>query len=398
MRGGNLLKMSEAYSRWSSACWDDVVTWTICTETWEQRDGEGEAHVHLLTCSICLFFLPEWVSGASSATVPHSNKQRQSSSSRSILWRAAHYERENGTATSAAGRRTDHPCQREFSSIPMARTWGELEVCVLKNSWPHVVGFLRAGRAAAERQAFLVALHLRSHLCTISWHPPCFNSKPPQPPLIQTPQLHTRNSEPVFAHTDVTEARRKMGGLHDNNLQRFRKTRFWTCVYVCVLACEVPWASYGSCKITKWRDQRDRFEAEGSSESVCTHPASFAKCTQLYMYHDADVITHTHSDPLGSTHENSHHPLVPRGETWRGSGLCFLWIPEEKPLIPGQDWANISSRHAPHTASIKTAEGVTESHFQFQVSFIYHGLYLKERSSNFKAEFRVLSAALYSQM
>lgn len=40
----------------------------------------------------------------------------------------------NGTATSAAGRRTDHPCQRAFSSISMARTCRGLEVCLLKNS------------------------------------------------------------------------------------------------------------------------------------------------------------------------------------------------------------------------------------------------------------------------
>lgn len=26
-------------------------------------EGKGEARVHLLTCSICLLFLPEWVSG-----------------------------------------------------------------------------------------------------------------------------------------------------------------------------------------------------------------------------------------------------------------------------------------------------------------------------------------------
>lgn len=139
------LHISEAYSCWSSACWEDVVTLTTCTEMCEER--EGEADVHLLTCSICLLFLPEWVSRASSATVPHSNKQRQFSSSRSILWRAADYERENGTPTSATGQRTDHPCQRVFSSVSMARTWGELEVCVLKNSWPHVVveGGLRVG-------------------------------------------------------------------------------------------------------------------------------------------------------------------------------------------------------------------------------------------------------------
>ncbi len=117
----------------------------------------------------------------------------------------------------------------------------------------------------------------------------------------------------------------------------------------------------------------------------------------IYIQNCSHAHTHTHTcaDPLGSTHEHRRHPLVPRGGTRRGSDLCFLWIPEEKPLIPGQVWANISARHAPHTALIKTAEGVTESHFQFGVCFIYRGLYLKERYANFKAEFQVLSGALW---
>lgn len=81
----------------------------------------GGAGVHLLTCSICLFFLAEWVDGGlSPATVPHGNKQRQFFT----LLRAARYERGNGTATSAAGQRTDHPCQTEFSSISVATTAG----------------------------------------------------------------------------------------------------------------------------------------------------------------------------------------------------------------------------------------------------------------------------------
>ncbi len=108
----------------------------------QRRGSTGNGRlVHLLTCSICLFFLPEWVSGASSVTVPHSNTQRQFPSSRRILWGAANYERENGTTTSAARKRTDHSCQRAFSSISMTRTWAGLEDCALKNSWPHVVFF-----------------------------------------------------------------------------------------------------------------------------------------------------------------------------------------------------------------------------------------------------------------
>lgn len=85
------------------------------------EEGGRAAGVHLLTCSICLFFLAEWVDGGlSPATAPHGNKQRQFFS----LLRAARYERENGTATSAAGRRTDHPCQTEFGSISVATTPG----------------------------------------------------------------------------------------------------------------------------------------------------------------------------------------------------------------------------------------------------------------------------------
>lgn len=156
---GNLLKTSEAYSCPSSACRDDVVTQAICAKTWEQGGESGrKAHVHLLTCSICLFFLAESVSGGlSSATVRHNNKQRQFSSSRAALWRVVRYERKNGTATSAVGQCTDHPCQREFSSISMAWIRGELQVL---NSWPHVVVFLRVERAAEERQAFLVAQYI----------------------------------------------------------------------------------------------------------------------------------------------------------------------------------------------------------------------------------------------
>lgn len=138
-----------------------------------QEWREAPAAVHLLTCSICLLFLPEWGSRASSATVTHSNKQRQSSSSCSTLWRAANYERENGKATSAAGRRTDHPCQREFGSVSMARTRGEVRVRLLKNSLQHVVGFSEwgGGRAAVERQAFLVALQI-SFICTFFLNSP----------------------------------------------------------------------------------------------------------------------------------------------------------------------------------------------------------------------------------
>lgn len=160
-RGGNLLKVhtflklihaarQRAELRW---CCDSITT---CAEEWEQREGGRPMSICWLVQFACYSFL-SGSAGASSATVPHSNKQRQFSSSRSTLWRAANYERENGTATSAARRRTDHPCQRAFSSISMARTRGELEVCLLKNSWPHVVVCLRVGRAAAGRQAFLVA-------------------------------------------------------------------------------------------------------------------------------------------------------------------------------------------------------------------------------------------------
>lgn len=95
------------------------MTQPICSE--EKREGGREAGVHLLTCSICLFFLAEWVDGGlSPATVPHGNKQRQFFT----LLRAARYERENGTATSAAGQRTDQPCQTEFSSISVETTPG----------------------------------------------------------------------------------------------------------------------------------------------------------------------------------------------------------------------------------------------------------------------------------
>lgn len=142
---------------------------------------------------------------------------------------------------------------------------------------------------------------------------------------------------------------------------------------MCLLAWEVPWALHVPCKMMKWRDQRDHFEAEGKvvrAFAHTQHPSWSITHTiwvAPYICHNAYVITHTYNDPLGSPHENSRHTLVPCGGTWRGIRPLFSWLPEERPLIPGQDWANISSRHTPHTALIKTAKGAVKSHSHFQV-------------------------------
>lgn len=110
-------------------------------------------------------------------------------------------------------------------------------------------------------------------------------------------------------------------------------------------------------------------------------------CTHLYIHtcRRGFTLCHIRIWNRSHTHEHSRHPLVPRGGTWRGSDL---WIPEEKPLIPGQVWANISGRHAPHTALIKTAEGGDRVALSISsLLYLSWTVYLKGRSSNFKADF-----------
>lgn len=131
--------------------------------------------------------------------------------------------------------------------------------------------------------------------------------------------LRTRNFGCVVVHTYITDARQKMGGLYDSNHQCFRKTRFWVCLSV--LACEVPRALYRPCKMMKWRDQRDRFEEESSSESISAHPESCVHLSVSAHSHTVSYIkyrivgTHvlTHSIPLTNTSATHFCPTEGHG-------------------------------------------------------------------------------------
>lgn len=107
------------------------------------------------------------------------------------------------------------------------------------------------------------------------------------------------------------------------------------------------------------------------------------------------IMMHVWAHMLGSTQESGHHPLAQRGGTRRGSGLCFLRIPPEKPLNP-QPRLSKYLRQAHSALSLSQNSrgggvGARDSHFHFHVSFICPEPNLKERSSNFKAEFLLLS-------
>ena len=152
-----------------------------------------------------------------------------------------------------------------------------------------------------------------------------------------------------------------MGGLYDNNRQRFKKNTVQSkCVCVCVCVCgalkrrigHVKWWSEGIRERSLWRSRR----LLSAPNRLCIFSQSHV-CNMQTTHTHTHTHTHTLSDPPGSNTRNTAGtrscPAVGHGG---GSDLCFLWIPEEKPLILGQVWANISGRHAPHTASIKTAE------------------------------------------
>lgn len=196
--------------------------------------------------------------------VPHGNKQRQVFT----LLRAARYERENGTATSAAGQRTDHPCQTEFSSISVVTT--PAENFKFSKAADHAWWFFSGWGRRLEKDRHLgkhqfSADRLGAHANNVYQQFPAIKlqdlpqiacqlylpTNAAKPPLSRITWLHTRTPESVF--TNGKEAQREMGGPLDNHGWGCRKKQKVPqhVPGVCLLACEAPRTSHGPCKLMK---------------------------------------------------------------------------------------------------------------------------------------------------
>lgn len=175
---------------------------------------------------------------------------------------------------------------------------------------------------------------------------------------------------------------------------------------MCVRAClhvKCPWASYRPCKMMKWRDQRDCFEVEGSSESVCAHSESSVHLspqshTHLHAYMAVSYI-HTHARtrwPTGiHTWTQSPPTCAPR---WDMEGIrpLFSLDPRREALNP---WPSLSKylrqARSTHSLNQNSRGGDWVALSIWSLLYLSWTLYLRERSANFKAEFRVLSGALW---
>ena len=133
-----------------------------------------------------------------------------------------------------------------------------------------------------------------------------------------------------------------MGGLYDNNRQRFKKNTVqskcvWVCVCVCVCVCgdlkrrigHVKWWSEGIRERSLWRSRR----LLSAPNRLCIFSQSHVCNMQTTHTH-----THTHTHTLWPTRiqhtKHSRHPFVPRGGTWRGIRPLFSLDPRREALNP----------------------------------------------------------------
>lgn len=160
-----------------------------------------------------------------------------------------------------------------------------------------------------------------------------------------------------------------MGGPFDNHRWCCRKEKNQKITQhvpgVCLLACETPRTSHGPCKMMRWGDQRDLFEAGGEEVRAFAHTRStFPHVSNMYASairaswrirsHARHTVTHGEQQRPVPTH------LWPRGGSHRGIRAQFSLEPKREAPDPRPSLSKYSQWAQSTRAFIITTVGESE--------------------------------------